>query len=159
MVVWDPMVLEELRALPRVHRRPPMLLAPRALRDRVCAIWSVLLQDAVQAQEEECANVLLSRGGQLLLRVPQEVGCVAEGCPEGALHDSWVDGEDVVGITAGRGRQGHRSFASAVAASHGRQRCLGPVGAYGVHGCVCSVEERQLWLRYVWRSARCCVGR
>ena len=77
---------------------PPMLWAPRALQDR---------QDAAQAQEEECASFLLVRSGQLLLRVPQEVGCVAEGCPEEALHDAGVGGEDVVGVTVDRGRQGH----------------------------------------------------
>ena len=60
VLVWDPMEWQELRALPRIHAKQPMLWAPRVLRDRLCARWRGLMQDAAQAQDAECANLLFS---------------------------------------------------------------------------------------------------
>ena len=99
------------------------------MRNRVGAIWRGLAQSAVHAREEECASVLLPRSGQLLLRVPREGGW-QKGCPEAASHDAGVDGEAVVGITVGRGGQGHRASASAVAVARDRLR-MTDTGAWG----------------------------
>ena len=68
VVVWDPIILEELQALPLVYQRPPMLWVPHLLRGRVCAVWCGLLTGAVQSQEDECANILLSQWPDLAAR-------------------------------------------------------------------------------------------
>ena len=59
VLVWDPIALQELRALLLMYAKQLMSWAPRALRVRLCAIWCGLIQGALQSQDAECANVLL----------------------------------------------------------------------------------------------------
>ena len=77
VLVWDPVALHELKGLPRVYPRQPLLWIPRALRDRVCVILCGLLRDAVQSREPEYANVLLFHSAQLLLRLPPQIDASA----------------------------------------------------------------------------------
>jgi hypothetical protein len=77
--------IHELRELPFAYAKPPLLWIPRALRDRIYAIFCGLLHDAVQPRDAEYANLLLFHSAQLLLRVPpREGGEIAEG---GATQD------------------------------------------------------------------------
>ena len=43
VLVWDPVATYELKGLPLVYAKAPLLWIPRALRDRVCAILCGLL--------------------------------------------------------------------------------------------------------------------
>ena len=70
-IVRDPVSIQELRALPLVRSRQPMLSLPRALKDRTGAICCGLLQDAVQFADAANESLLLFHSAQLLLRVPK----------------------------------------------------------------------------------------
>ena len=84
VLVWDPIMLHELRGLPRVYASQRMCWTPRALRDRHCPIWCGLIQHAVQSRDAGCANLLFFRSVQLLLRIP---AAQSAGASNGLLHE------------------------------------------------------------------------
>ena len=94
VLVWDPIALHELRGLPWVYMKQPMLWVPRSLRDRICSIWCGLLHDAVQSREAEYAYLLLLHSAQLLLRVP-------------ALNDDAMDAPGAVNTSGDNGDAEH----------------------------------------------------
>ena len=77
ILVWGPVALRELKGLPRIYPRQPLLGVPLSLRDRICSAWCGLLRDAVQSREPEYANLLLFHSAQLLLRLPPTLDDVA----------------------------------------------------------------------------------
>ena len=66
IIDWDPVATYELKGLPLVYPKAPLLWIPRALRDRVCTVLCGLLQDATHSRDAELANLLLVHSGQLL---------------------------------------------------------------------------------------------